>query len=63
MDKTTKYNFFIILVAFLACITLGGLGNIAAQEHFYWTAFVANIAVYGYFIYKLIKEGKRNDPE
>lgn len=60
MDKKTKYNFFIILVAFLACITLGGLGNIAAQEHFYWLPFIVNVGVYGYIIYKLFKKGQED---
>lgn len=58
MDKKTKYNFFIILVAFLAIITLGGLGNIAAQEHFYWLPFIVNVGVYGYIIYKLFKKAR-----
>lgn len=60
MDKKTKYNFFIILVAFLAIITLGGLGNIAAQEHFYWLPFIVNVGVYGYIIYKLFKKGQED---
>jgi len=60
MDKKTKYNFFIILVAFLACITLGGLGNIAAQESFYWLPFIVNVGVYGYIIYKLFKKGQED---
>ena len=60
MDKKTKYNFIIILVAFLACITLGGLGNIAAQEHFYWLPFIVNVGVYGYIIYKLFKKGQED---
>lgn len=60
MDKKTKYNFFIILVAFLACITLGGLGNIAVQEHFYWLPFIVNVGVYGYIIYKLFKKGQED---
>ena len=60
MDKKTQYNFFIILVAFLACITLGGLGNIAAQEHFYWLPFIVNVGVYGYIIYKIFKKGQED---
>ena len=60
MDKKTKYNFFIILVAFLACITLGGLGNIAAQQHFYWLAFVANLGVYAFLVYKIFKKGQED---
>ena len=45
----------ISVLAFVAFITLGGLGNIAAQQHFYWVAFIANIVVYGCVIYNLIK--------
>lgn len=58
MTNSTKFNLLAILITFVAFITLGGLGNIAAQQHFYWLAFVANIVVYGYVIYNLFKKGQ-----
>ena len=59
MDKFgISKGFALIVIALVAFITLGGLGNIAAQQHFYWLAFVANVVVYGCVIYNLIKKGQ-----
>ena len=58
MKKSTLYYFALVLVVFVAFITLGGLGNIAAQQHFYWLAFVANIGVYAFIFYELFKKAK-----
>ena len=43
----------LIVVLFIAFITLGGLGNIAVQEPFYWVAFAFNVFVYGAVIWNL----------
>ena len=45
---------------FFAIITLGGLGNIAVRESFYWLPFVVNIGVYGTIIYKLFKRAQED---
>jgi len=58
MTRHTKYNLLAVLAFFCAIITLGGLGNIAVQETFYWLPFVVNVGVYGCIIYKLFKRGK-----
>lgn len=58
MDRHTKYNLLAVLAFFCAIITLGGLGNIAAQQHFYWLAFVANLGVYAFLVYKIFKKGQ-----
>ena len=58
MDKHTKINLLLVLIMFIAFITLGGLGNIAVQETFYWLPFVVNIGVYGTIIWKLFKRGQ-----
>ena len=61
MKKSQFYLLMIILVVICAFPTFGGLGNIAAQEHFYWVLFILNIGVYGYLIHLLNK--KRKDAE
>ena len=58
MTNSTKFNLLAILFAFIGIITLGGLGNIAVQQHFYWLPFVVNVGVYGWIIYKLFKKGQ-----
>ena len=56
MDKfRISKGFALIVIALVAFITLGGLGNIAVQDHFYWVAFAANVVVYGCVIYNLLK--------
>ena len=58
MTRHTKYNLLAVLTFFCAIITLGGLGNIAVQETFYWLPFVVNIGVYGVIIWKLFKRAQ-----
>lgn len=58
MKQSTKFNLLAILFAFIGIITLGGLGNIAAQQHFYWFPLVVNLGVYGFIVYHLFKRGK-----
>ncbi len=60
MDKKIKYGFLAVLVFLCAALTLGGLGNIAAQEHFYWLPFIVNVGVYGSIIWKLYKKGQED---
>lgn len=56
MDKGKKTGFVFIAVFLAACMTLGGLGNVAAKEGIYWVPFVVNIIVYGGFLYKIYKD-------
>lgn len=56
MDKGKKSGFVFIAVFLAACMTLGGLGNIAAKEGIYWVPFIVNIVVYGGFLYKIYKD-------
>lgn len=58
MDRHTKYNLLAVLMFFFAIITLGGLGNIAIRESFYWLPFAVNIGVYGAIIWKLFKRAQ-----
>lgn len=58
MSKSTKYNLFAVLLAFVGMITLGGLGNAAIKEPFYWFPFVLNLGVYGDGVYRLFKKGQ-----
>lgn len=60
MTRHTKYNLLAVLTFFCAIITLGGLGNIAVQETFYWLPFVVNIGVYGVIIWKLFKRAQED---
>lgn len=60
MTRHTKYNLLTVLMFFFAIITLGGLGNIAVQETFYWFPFVVNIGVYGTIIWKLFKRAQED---
>jgi len=60
MTRHTKYNLLAVLAFFCAIITLGGLGNIAVQETFYWLPFVVNIGVYGAIIWKLFKRAQED---
>lgn len=56
-----------IAVFIAAIMTLGGLGNAAAKyDSIYWVPFIANIIVYGGFLYKIYKataESKRVEKE
>lgn len=60
MTQSTKFNLLAVLAFFCAIITLGGLGNIAVQETFYWLPFVVNIGVYGAIIWKLFKRAQED---
>lgn len=41
----TKNIFFLIVTVILAVLTLGGLGNAAMNEPFYWVPFVVNAVI------------------
>ena len=58
MENQDKKRFLSLGVALAAFLTLGGLGNIAIQEALYWIPFVANVVVYGWLMYKLVKPNK-----
>lgn len=58
MSKSTKYNVLAVLLAFVGMITLGGLGNAAIKEPFYWFPFVLNLGVYGDGVHRLFKKGQ-----
>lgn len=58
MSKLTKYNLLAVLLAFVGMITLGGLGNAAIKEPFYWFPFVLNLGVYGDGVHRLFKKGQ-----
>jgi len=55
MKQATIYKISVIVLFFVAMMTLGGLGNAAVKEHFYWIAFAANIVVYGIVIWNLFR--------
>ena len=59
----TKNIFYLIITVILAVLTLGGLGNAAMSEPFYWVPFVLDIPFFITIGYKLWraenpKEGK-----
>lgn len=48
----------VVVVAFVAIMTLGGLGNAAYSiNSFYWVPFVIDIPFFIYICYKLVKAG------
>lgn len=55
MRNSTINIILMIAMVFVAFVTLGGLGNAAVKEPFYWFPFVANVLVYGWIIYRLYK--------
>lgn len=55
----TKNIFYLIVTVILAVLTLGGLGNAAMAEHFYWVPFVLDIPFFAYIIFKLWKEWEK----
>lgn len=65
MTKIHGLNIFILFVWMM--LTCGGLGNAAAKyDSIYWVPFIANIIVYGGFLYKIYKataESKRVEKE
>ena len=59
MTKSTKINLLLVLMSFIAAITLGGLIYAAIEtDKFYWLAFVANIAVY-FFIFRHLAKAEK----
>ena len=59
----TKNILFLIITVILAVLTLGGLGNAAMNEPFYWVPFVLDIPFFATIGVKLWraenpKEGK-----
>ena len=63
MKQSDLYIYYIGIVTFLAFITLGGLGNIALKESFYWIPFLLNLGFYSIVGYKLFKKKKEFDKE
>lgn len=61
MKKSQLYLLLIVLSVFILMMTLGGLGNMAMTEKFYWIPFVMNIPVYGGLIYFML--GKKREAE
>lgn len=55
MNKSIIFKILSILVLFVAIMTLGGLGNAAVVEPFYWVPFVIDIPLFGFVCYKLFK--------
>ena len=51
MTKNHGFNFVMLLV--WAAITLGGLGNAAMNEPFYWVPFILDIPYFAYIGVKL----------
>lgn len=49
----TKNIFFLIITVIAAVLTLGGLGNAAMQEPFYWVPFFLDIPFFFTIGYKL----------
>jgi len=48
----------VVVVAFVAIMTLGGLGNAAYSiNSFYWVPFVIDLPFFAYVCYKLFKAG------
>lgn len=59
MVKSDKNMLFLVIVAVLAIMTLGGLGNAAySVKTFYWVPFILDIPFFGYVCYKLFKTEK-----
>ena len=59
MTQSTKINLLLVLMSFIAAITLGGLIYAAIEtDKFYWLPFVVNIGVYGTIIWKLFKRAQ-----
>lgn len=58
MKNSDKNMLLVVVVAFVAIMTLGGLGNAAYSiNSFYWVPFVIDIPFFGYVCYKLFKAG------
>ena len=49
----------VVVVAFVAIMTLGGLGDAAMAEHFYWVPFILDIPFFAYIIVRLWKEREK----
>lgn len=50
----------VVVVAFLAMLTLGGLGNAAYKiEGIYWVPFILDIPFFAYIIVRLWKEREK----
>lgn len=59
MKKSTIYMLLVVVMAFVAAITLGGLIYAAIEtDKFYWLAFVANLVVY-FFIFRHLAKAKK----
>lgn len=58
MKNSDKNMLLVVVVAFVAIMTLGGLGNAAYSiNSFYWVPFVIDIPFFVYVCYKLFKAG------
>lgn len=63
MKQSTWHIYYIIGIIILSFMTLGGLGNAAVLEHFYWFPFFLNLGFYGFTVYKLYKRMKELEKE
>ncbi len=58
MKNSDKNMLLVVVVAFVAIMTLGGLGNAAYSiNSFYWVPFVIDLPFFAYVCYKLFKAG------
>ena len=58
MKNSDKNMLLVVVVTFVAIMTLGGLGNAAYSiNSFYWVPFVIVIPFFVYVCYKLFKAG------
>ena len=58
MKNSDKNMLLVVVVAFVAIMTLGGLGNAAYSiNSFYWVPFVIDIPFFIYVCYKLVRYG------
>lgn len=53
------YMLLVVVMSFVAAITLGGLIYAAIEtDKFYWLAFVANLVVYFFFFFRHLAKAK-----
>ena len=61
MSKSTLYKLLSVLAAFAGMLTLGGLGNVAIKEPFYWIPFVVNLPVYVFIVKHLFDKALKHE--
>ena len=57
MKNSDKNMLLVVVVAFVAIMTLAGLCNAAAETSIYWVPFIIDIPFFIYVCYKLVKAG------